>query len=43
MYKVTLGGVRAIITAAEKKCLAHSQCLSVALVIQHAMRMPRNI
>jgi len=37
------GGVRAIIIAVEKKCLAYSQCLSVALVIQHAMRMRRII
>jgi hypothetical protein len=36
-YDVTFSRVRATIVAVEKQCVIYSECVSVALVIQHAM------
>ena len=33
--------VRATIVVVEKQCVTYSECVSVALGTQHAMRMPR--
>ena len=39
-YNLTLGRVRATTVSVEKQLsIAHSECVSVALVIQHATRM----
>ena len=38
-YNVTLRRVRATIIVVEKQCVTYSECVSVALGIQHALRM----
>ena len=42
MY-VTLGRIRVTVRALKKKGITYSECISVALVIEHAMRMRRII
>jgi len=39
MYKLTQNGVRVTIVNIEEQNITYSECVSVALVIQHAMRM----
>jgi hypothetical protein len=39
MYKVKRMSVRVTIAAVEEQIITVSECVSVALVIQHAMRM----
>ena len=42
MYNVTVGAVRVIVVAVEKaKCIINFECVSVVLVIQHAVLMRR--
>jgi hypothetical protein len=43
MYNVTLRRVRVTIVTVEKICFTYYECVSVALVIQHAKRMGRII
>ena len=38
-YKATMRRVRGTIVVVEKQCVTYSECASVALGIQHAMRM----
>ena len=38
-YNVTMRRVRATIVVVEKQCVTYSECVSVALGTQHAMRM----
>jgi hypothetical protein len=40
-YNLTSQRVRVTIVAVEKHCITHSQCLSVALIIQHVKRTRR--
>jgi len=43
MYNVILRRVRVTIVAVEKLSVLHVECVSVGLVMQHAMRMRRII
>jgi hypothetical protein len=39
MYSITLNSICATIITVEKLSITHSECMFVALCIQHAMRM----
>ena len=43
MYDVTPRHLRTTVVAVEKQCVTYSECMSVALVIQHVKRMCRII